>query len=205
MTDELYGQTGLIDTGVDGSRGVPFGQSRNGAMMTAQTRGKYYESTARGKCFYACNIATQAVSVALNTTYTGLALANNVGSGKMLSLLRVGIGLTAAPAGIASLGLIGGYSATANITHTTPLAPAPLLLGSSAAAVGKADSAATISTPLWIASLQTGFTAGALFSTTPNLIDIDGGIVLLPGAFVAIGALTAVTGYFSMFWEEIPL
>lgn len=202
---QIYGNTGLIDTGLDGNTGVPFGQSRNGAMMVAPARGKYFEATARGKCFYACNQATQAVSVALATTYTGLVLANDLGSGKVLSLNQVGIGLTVAPVGIASLGLIGGFSATANITHTTPLTAASLRLGGSEKPAGKADGAATISTPVWICSLQTGFTAGALYATTPNLIDIGGAIVLLPGAFVAIGALTAVTGFFSMYWEESPL
>jgi hypothetical protein len=50
-----------------------------------------------------------------------------------------------------------------------------------------------------------GFTAAALPSTSPVLVDLEGGLILPPGAYAAIYSLTAATGLFSFTWEEVPL
>ena len=204
MTDlvKVTGNAGGM-TYNEGQDDVPLRMGRQGEAVVTQHHGKYYNQAVRGNLFYAANQAAQAVSVALATTYTGLCVSNPVGSGVNLSLLRVGIALQAAPAAIAPIGLIAGYSATANVTHTNALTPANLFLGGNTP-LAKADDQATISTPVWIAQLVGGFTAAALFGTSPSLVDIDGAIVVPPGGFVCIGALTAVTGLFSMWWEEVP-
>ena len=176
---------------------------KEGAIVTNPSHGEYFEAARRGRIFYAANSAAQAVSVALATTYTGLVLSNPAGSGVDLSLLHVGVGLTLAPAAIASLGLIGGWTAAGVTAHTTALVPGGTYLGG-AAGVGKADSAATIPTPVWLDILASGFTAAALPSTSPVVLDKRGVWVVPPGGFLAIGALTAVTGFFSMLWEEVP-
>jgi hypothetical protein len=113
-----------------------------------------------------------------------------------------------APAAIASLHLIGGFSFTANVTHTTPLAAPGIqnaLLGAQQSPSAKVDSAAIIPTPGYILPLEHGFTAAALPNHAMPWVDLGGIVVVGPGGFVALGALTAVTGFAGLVWEEIPI
>lgn len=180
---------------------------KSGAAVVQQLHGKYYEVAKRGSLFVASNVAAQAVSVALATTYTGLCLSNPLGNDKDLVLLGCQYALSVAPAAIASLHLIAGFNAAADPTHTTPLA-APgarnCRIGTGAPPTAKVDSAATVANPTYLMGLGSGFTAAALYATTPSWIDLAGAIILPPGAWVAWGALTAVTGFGSFMWEEVP-
>lgn len=176
-----------------------------GAAKVALVRGRYADAIENDRLFLGANQAAQAVSVALATTYTGLCLSNPLQSGKRLLIRSCNIALSVAPAGIASLHLIGGQSASTDVTHTAAVTPRSCRLGSSAAPVAKVDSQATIPTPVYLMPLGSGFTAGALYATTPNVIDLDGLFAVDPGGFIAIGALTAVTGFFGFAWEEIDL
>lgn len=178
---------------------------RLGEGMFSEVQGRYAEQAKRGNIFIAHNVAAQAVSVALATTYTGLCLTNPASSTKDLHILGCQYALSVAPVGIASLHLIGAYSATA-VTQTTPLAAPGIQctrLGASGT-VALAASAATIPTPNYIMALGSGFTAGALYGTTPSWIDLGGSIVLPPSSFIAFGALTAVIGFGSIMWMEVP-
>lgn len=192
----------------DGAQVLPRG-GRTGEVSTADAHGRYMEAVKRGNVFIAHNVAAQAVSVALATTYTGLVLSNPLGSGKDLVLLGAQFAITVAEVAIASQHLIGGYSATTSVTHTTPLAAPGIqnaYLGGGNAPVGKVDSAATIPTPNYLLPLRSGFTAGALGGPGMGLIvDLGGLIIVPPGGFVAIGALTAVTGFGALVWEEQPV
>lgn len=181
-----------------------FDKSR--ATVITDAHARYAEAARRGNLFVAHNVAAGAVSVALATTYTGLAVSNPLGNTKNAELLGVGFALTVAPAAIASLHLIGGYSATSAVAHTTPLASPGIqnaLLGTGAASSMKADSAATVVNPGYLLPLMGGFTAAALPSSPMVWFDIAGLIVLPPGAWAAIGALTAVTGFAALAWEEV--
>lgn len=204
MSIPLVGQVGP-QTVSDGSL-VPPRLGRNGELVVQNLHGRYYEQVMRGNVFGASNQAAQAVSVALATTYTGLILSNPPQSGKNLVLLSAGYALSVAPAGIASIHLIGGWQST-EITHTTPVSPRSMLLGNpnATAATAKTDSAATIPAPVYLMSLMGGFTAGALPASPNALFDIDGQLVITPGGFVAIGALTAVTGFGAFVWEELSI
>lgn len=180
----------------------------SGEGIIQQLHGKYYEQAVRGKLFLASNVAAQAVSVALTATYTGLCISNPLGNTKNLVLLGMQYALSVAPAAIASLHLIGGYSATANVTHTAALAAPGIqncLLGVGPASTMKADTQATIVNPGYVLPICSGFTAAALPSMTPLWIDLAGLIVVPPGGWVAVGALTAVTGFGGFAWEEVDL
>lgn len=179
--------------------------TRQGDLVISQGAAPYQELALRAFLYSASNTAAQAVSVALATTYTGLCLSNPINSGYNLVLLGCNYALTAAPAGIASLHLIAGYSATADVTHTTPGTIRNNLIGVGVDSIAKVDTAATISTPYYLVSLGSGFTAAALYATTPNWIDLKGQYVIPPGGFIAFGALTAVTGIGSFSWAEIPV
>jgi hypothetical protein len=201
----------LIDTRTgpiiqaDGAGDQPLRQGREAALVIADGHGRYWEAASRGYCFNASNVAAQAVSVALATTYTGLVISNPLGNTRNMVLLGCNYALSVAPAAIASLHLIAGYSATTNVTHTTPLASPGIqnnLLGVGVPSTMKADSAATIVNPNYLIPLGSGFTAAALYATTPMWIDLGGQFVIPPGGWVAIGALTAVTGFGGFTWQE---
>lgn len=179
---------------------------KTGALVTADAHGRYAEAVRRGRVFIAANTAAQAVSVALTTTYTGLCLSNPLGNTANAEILGIAFAESVAPAAIASLHLIGGYSAAADVTHTTPLTTPGIrncLIGSSAASSMKADSAATITNPTYLIPLAGGFTAAALPSSGGTWVDLGGLFVLGPGAWVALGALTAVTGFAAIVFEEL--
>ena len=181
---------------------------REASTVTTDAHGRYTEATRRGNVFNASNVAAQAVSVALATAYTGLVISNPLGNTRNAVILGCQYALSVAPAAIASLHLIAGYSATTNVTHTTPLAAPGIqngLIGTGPATTMKADSAATVTNPTYLVPLGSGFTAAALYSTTPQWIDLGGIFILSPGAWIAVGALTAVTGFGGFVWEEVAI
>lgn len=177
-----------------------------GAQVMSDAHGRYAEAARRGTLFVATNVAAQAISVALTTTYTGLCISNPLGNTRNAELLGVGFALSVAPAAIATLHVIGGYSALANVTHTAALAAPGIqncLLGTGPASSLKADTQATIVNPGYVLPLMGGFTAAALPSSPMVWVDLAGLLVVPPGAWVALGALTAVTGFSAFAWEEI--
>lgn len=196
----LIGQVGPQNGGDGGQLAIRLG--RNGEMIVSDLHGRYYEQVSRGNVFGASNQAAQAISVALSTTYTGLCLSNPSGSGKNFVLLSVGYALSVAPVAIASIHLI---RASGSVTHTAAITPRNMLIGNTSASSALVDSQATIPTPEYLTSLMGGFTAGALPASPNALFDIAGQIVIGPGGVIAIGALTAVQGFGSFAWEEVPI
>lgn len=162
----------------------------------------YAQAALDGMCYEAANQAAQAVSAALATAYTGLLLYNPIGSDVLVIPKKVKFALSVAPAAIAPLGLITGLQTTVP-TGTTALTVQNAQIGNTSAGGAQVFSAATIVTPTWRKFLMDGFTAAALYAgSMPH--DLQGDIVLRPGAFVAVGALTAVTGLGSISWMEVP-
>jgi hypothetical protein len=203
METKIIGSVGPFRAALGADTVIRLGADSETIMQ--QLHARYVEQTVRGNIFSAANQAAQAVSVALATTYTGLCLYNPVGSGKILVPNKIKYALSVAPAAIATLGLITGYSATGGVTAlTTRLSVQATQIGSAAVGVGIALSAATIVTPTWLQQLLDGFTAAALPAPTAP-IDLDGLYAIYPGGFIAVGALTAVTGLGSIAWEEIPM
>lgn len=192
----------------DGNQIVPRGD-RTGAAVIQHAHGRYTETVLRGNVFTACNVAAQAISVALTTTYTGLCLSNPAGNTKNLVLISAGFGGTIADVAIASVHLIAGYSAAGIVTHTTPLAapgPQNAIINGNYSGSAKVDSAATIVNPYYHSVLRAGNTAAALpAGGTLAIVDFGGLVVIPPGGWVAIGALTALTGFSHLVWEEIAI
>lgn len=175
----------------------------SGELIVADGHARYTEGMYRGIMFSAANQAAQAVSVALNATYTGLLVYNPIGSKAILVPNKVKFALSVAPAAIATIGLICGFQSAAP-TGLTALTVRSNQIGNGTTGAGVAYSAATIATPVWLQQLADGFTAAALPAPSP-VVDLEGLFGILPGGFMAIGALTAVTGLGSISWEEIPL
>lgn len=171
------------------------------AQYVGQRHGKYSAASLAGSVAIAANAAATALTVALATTYTGLALTNPAGSGKLLIPQRVGIALPVAAAAGQSLGIIGSAPI---VVHTTPATVRNARVGESAAGfVGLADVAATLVTPFWLKWLGS---APAVAGTNVAYYDLDGEIILPPGSSIAIGGLIAsgAAGFLgSISWEEI--
>ncbi len=192
----------------DGSNNV--GRSgRTGEQVVADAHGRYMEATLRGNVFTASNVAAQAVSVALTTTYTGLCLSNPAGNTKNLALLAGQYAITVAEAAIASQHLIAGYSAAGIVTHTTALAAPGIqnaIINGNVNSTARVDSAATIVNPYYLMPIRAGFTAAALGGPGMGaLVDFGGMFIIPPGGWIAWGALTAITGFGGFVWEEIDI
>ena len=165
----------------------------------------YRQGVRNGETYFACNQATQAISVALNTTYTGCVVYNPVTSKKNLSILKVSFSAWSAPAGIVSIGLLAGWSAAGVVTHTAALSVYNAKTLVVNAGYAGADSQATIvGTPIWIAMLSAAPTSAALsVGNSPVLFDIGGAWEVPPGGYLGIGAQTAVSGVSSILWREV--
>lgn len=175
---------------------------RKGSTVTADSLGVFYEETYRGNLFFACNTASQALSLN-STTFTGLALTNPASSGKYLILIQLNVALLTAPAGISSL-ILSGNLTTPITTHTTPMTVQPGLIGRAASAVGLVDSAAT--TPALTILRPVGGGPVATGSVTAPFIqdNINGQIVLAPGTFIGLQCLTtAISVIASLSWIEV--
>jgi hypothetical protein len=176
-------------------------------LITDQLHGEMYEASRIGTLFWAANQAAQAISVALTTTYTGLALYNPVGNNRDFILRHYSFTPSIAQVALSVIGLMGGYISTGAITaHTTPLVYGtsmwPMNLGSSAVPTALADSAATIVGP-HIMFTTSGTALAAAGLPTEGLKNVQGGVILQPGSFVALYALTALTGIGAFIWEEV--
>jgi hypothetical protein len=199
------------DYAQDGSV-LPIRLGRGTEVIVSELNARYAENAIRGNNFIAHNVAAVTLSVALATTYTGLCITNPpVLAGtpaKNLVILGCGFALSVAPAGIASLHLIAGSVTTTPVAQTTPLAAPGIqnaLIGSGAKSSALAASAATIVNPGYVLPLMGGFTAAALPASPASWIDISGGIVVPPGSWIAIGALTAAVGFGAISWCEVPV
>lgn len=156
--------------------------------------------------FTASNQAGTALSTALSTTQTGFTLSNPFGSGKTLVLLQVRGALTTAPAGIATVVLAANVNPNAAaVVHTTPLVVRAANLGNGKGSVAFVDGAATLpAAPVVVRALGGPVATGSV--SQPQIVDnLEGALQVAPGCAVSINCLTtAISGIFSVVWEEIP-
>lgn len=167
----------------------------------------YRMKVRNGEVFFGCNQAATTTTIALAATYTGLVVSNPASSKKNLSIINVSCSLWAAPAGIVSIGLIGGWLGTGIATHTTPLSiyNAKTFVTGTPASGASVDSAATlVGTPIWVRMLQMANTSAALTTaSTPASFDIQGSIEVPPGGYLAIGTQTVASIVGSIMWAEV--
>jgi hypothetical protein len=189
----------------DGTIGI-VRRDKTGATVVTDAHGRYQEASLRGNTYFACNSASQALSLN-STTATGLILTNPANSGKNLIILELCVALLTAPAGISSLILTGQLVQSASaVTHTTPLTVRNTLVGNSATGVGLADSAATIigntiARPVGGGPVATGSVTSAFIKD-----EIAGSLILGPGTHISLQCLTtAISVIASMTWEELSV
>lgn len=156
--------------------------------------------------FMGANPSGVTTSAGLATTCVGLILSNPAANTFNLVLRRVAGGFIVAPSTVTGLNLITGYAAGGITAHTTALAPFSGTIGTGPAPTAKLDSAATlVGTPVWTMPLSETLVATDL----PNFsVDLNGSIVIPPGAYAAIGTTIAgpSSGFMGSFqWEEVPV
>ncbi len=195
--DQLYG---------DGTEN-PLRQEKTGALIVADGHSKYQEATLR-RAMYSGSVVGQVTTVGLNTTYTGLCLSNPVGSPVDLVINKVGFSFIVAFAAGSHVGLMTGFNGGTNVTHTTPVTPRCQYFTGGGGGYGLLDSSATLPTAPTVNMIMGSGLTGAITTVplTNGNLDVDGSIVLPPGAYCAIYTSTAsgaAGGAFSFTWEEV--
>jgi hypothetical protein len=183
---------------------------RDGATVVQDGHARYQEAVYRGNVFIAAQQAAAVTPVGLSTAVTtSLSLYNPIASGKNLVVWDIGVNIGAA-IGSAVAGVIfiaaGVGPNIATPTTTTALTPVNALLNGAANNVAKPFNLGTYTAaPVLIRSL-TGYSGGALASVdNDGWYPIDGAIIVPPGAWICVGATTAITLLSSITWEEIVI
>ena len=183
--------------------GRPMKVDSEGKLITVPCGGKYADAAINGRLFYAANQTPVAASTTLNTTFTGLGLANPTGSGKLIVVHEFGWGVVK-PAGDESVIALGTTTWTANWAQA--LTP-QCCRHNYATSIAYVDDGATIVAPVLVKIVATVGTDLVTDLTHPNcLVDLGGSIVLAPGRAVVTDFTTAsgaATVQFSFMWEEI--
>lgn len=194
----------------DTAQTIPRG-GRQGDTIVSELHGRYYEASYRERRFVGGNQAGATTTVGLATTHTGLVLSNPINSTVNLVIDKVGASFIVAFAAGAAIGLMTGYNATTNVTHTTPATPRNCKFGTGAAGIGLLDVSSTLPTAPVVTHIFGAGLTGAI-TTTPQIpgfmVDLEGSLILPPGAYCAIYTSTA-SGTASMIatfqWEEVPV
>lgn len=183
--------------------------SKDSCGVVMDGHAHYQEAVYRGNVYSAANQADQAVVAALTTNITGFVLYNPIASGKNLVLwdieapIVVAVGSTTVGAVFLAAGVGPNVAAP---TTTTALTVYNNLINSASAAVAKVYSTATVAAAPVAFQYLFSYKAAAITGIeTPSKYNVDGAIIIPPGAFVSIAASNAITLRTSMTWEEIPI
>jgi hypothetical protein len=181
---------------------------RSGATVTTDAHGQLYEASRNGNLFMAHAIVTAPV-IYTTAAGTGGPLIWNGSSNKVLSILKVGIGITVVTTVAAALGLTGNSGQTSAPTSTTAIdSSGNLLIGGPASAasafrVGTVTNAGKFLIPL--CDLHTGALTVDNFGL--GWFDIAGAVTVPPNSWVSLAAsATATTTVMqaAIIWEELP-
>lgn len=211
----IQGQVGPLATSTSLGAGTqPVTRLGNmGDAVISELHGRYYEAAYRRTIYYATALAQTSTAFTSGTTtaVVGLTISNPISSPVNLVLNKIGLSYTVVFSAVASIGLAVGYNSAVNVTHTTPVIVRSGYVGVGSAGYGLVDSSATVPTAPNTTHI---FGAGLTGATTtvpyigPQLIDLEGSVILPPGAYATIVTSTAsgTSGaFYSCSWEEVPL
>jgi hypothetical protein len=173
-------------------------------LLTSDMHGRKYDQAYNNNNWLAANPSGVTTSAGLATTYVGLCLSNPAGSGVNLALRKLSGAFIVLPAtNPVGLNLITGFAAGGVTVHTTPLTPFSSKIGAGGTPKGLVDSACTlVGTPIFSRVLGETPTA----TTAPFFMEeFDEGLILIPGAYAAIGTTIAgpASGFQGSFeWSE---
>lgn len=174
----------------------------DGVMLV---NGDYSDAAINGRLFCAAMQTPTTTSTTLNTTFVGLALCNPSTSGKLFIVHEFSYAATAALTAEVLLAL----ATTDSTGFAADITPRCCRYGY-AASSAIVDKSATITAPVIeriIATLGQGADSVQLGGAPPNIVKLNGSIILAPGRAVVTDT-TAATGavmQFGYLWEEIDL
>ena len=209
------GQVGPIASTADGVQ-VALRTGKLGDQIISELHGRYYETTYRNSSFL-LSVSTAAAVTAYSGGAAGtpmLALYNPVGSGKNAVINKINVAnvVAASAAGTATFGLY--FGTTAAITQATTVVPWNMLTQAQSGSVMTgfrnvaltSGSAANNVIPLGAYYWATAAGAALVSGSIPA--DMEGSIIIPPGAYAALGgsaALTSATWIGSLQWEEVAV
>lgn len=196
-------------TASDGSTIVQRAGKQADTIMS-ELHGRYYEQTYRGN-MYSGSVVGQVTTVGLATTYTGLVLSNPAGSGVNVVVNKAGYAFIVAFAAGAVVGLMSGFHATTAVIQTAAVTPrSQFFTGAASAGRALLSSSATLPAAPTVNHILASGLTGAITTAVAvpgGNVDLEGSLILPPGAFVAFYTSTAsgaAAGAFSFSWEEVP-
>lgn len=197
-----------VQNQADGAQLIIPRAGRQGDQIVSELHGRYYEQGYRGNIFNAANQAVVTTTVGLATTYTGLCLSNPRNSKVNVVLNKCSWMQSVLQATqVEGFALALGFSKSADVTHTTPVTPSSNLVGSGLTSQANVDASATLPiAPVY--SHLIGNTATATQNGAGGMIDLEGSVILIPGAFAIFATPTqaSVAGmWFGFQWEEVPV
>jgi hypothetical protein len=185
--------------------GLPPIVDTDGVLLTKSGGGRYADAALNGRLFCAAMQTPTTTSTTLNTTFVGLGLCNPTGSGKLIIVHEFSYAATAALTTMALLAL----ATTTDSGFAADITPRCCRNGY-ATSIAIVDKGATIVAPVIeriIATLGTGATTVQLGGAPPNIVKIDGGIILAPGRALVTDT-TVATGavmQFGYVWDEVSV
>ena len=173
-------------------------------LVTVPGGGKYAEAALAGRMFYASTQTHVSTSTTKNNTFTGIALVNPTGSGKVYIVHEFSWALDNSPAADTNLSLAvgpthAGYAADLTVYCTRHgVAASTAIIDTSATITG-----ASLTIVKHIATLGTNLTTDLLTNNPP--VDLGGSIVLDPGRVVCTDSILASGAFLFMgfMWEEL--
>lgn len=182
-----------------------------GDLIMSELHGRYFETTYRRAGYVAANTAGVTTTVGTATTYVGLCLSNPTTSTFNLVVNKVGFAFLVANAAASTIGLMCGYSSTTNVTHTAAITARSAFIGQAAGNIATVDSSATLPTAPTVTHVLGSGLTGAITTVpmiAPTFVDLEGSLILMPGAYVAFHTSTAsgASSFWGSFsWEEVPV
>ena len=178
---------------------------RQAEAYVRELGGKYYAGNYRGRVFMTGGAAAGITIPISSSTAPTFMVYNPIGSGIVMSLGKLNIGMTTIT-GVASpigWGFISGL--TVAPTSLTAMVTASANLGSNSTPIGQVYSAGTLATAA--TKFFALFNVGAATGAFPNYnYDHEGSLILQPGSLVHLCGTAAQTqaDLCSLTWEEWP-
>lgn len=184
---------------------VPVEADQYRQLITLSQGGALQTAAVAGRLFSICNQAKVETSAGIDTTWTGLGVANPAGSGRNFIIHRFGWGLQIAADDDGTIGLM---TATPG-NMAAALTAQNCLDGSSLASRALCDSDAETGTQVLRRIYgDYGTVATTTINTTgPHDVDLKGGLILPPNRAVLTYTTTTPTACFIFYfvWEEVPI
>lgn len=176
-----------------------------GGLTVSQLNPRYYEETYRRQTYTIANQTgvTTTTTLTSGQTCTGLLIQNPTTSTVNTVITKVGYGITVAPAAAMLIGLMTGTGASI----TSGVTPRNRFVGGVSAQTLASTSVALPGTAV-IETILAVYQTTTLPAYTMNFIDLEGSLILPPGAFCAFytSAASGASGFFGSFqFVEVPL